>query len=265
MKADAICRHAQSQLKDDATASAQLDRYLDAALNRIFIHQLHALRDEALERFKSDVAEATAARARQLREDGGDQRKPSPGDDDKTRIKSDFECMVDADTFFAQRATESIRRNAALSGDAWDYTRERKALLRIMNDYSQQRRHLADTQLRAARQQAQLLQYVQVQSQQLEQLQQQVAEQQRGLQQGGRGGGGGPSGPWTIGANYQIPNTNLNLQANVACEPGQSLRQARANIAVTCMPDEAAPNLGPRGFTHGIGPGNLGLTFNFNG
>lgn len=33
---------------------------------------------------------------------------------------------------------------------------------------------------------------------------------------------------------------------------------------MTCVPDEYSSMLGSQGFTHGVGPGNLGLSVNVN-
>jgi hypothetical protein len=67
---------------------------------------------------------------------------------------------------------------------------------------------------------------------------------------------GGQSSPWNVGVAYRIPDTNFNLQG--------SYQQGRANVQLSCAPDEYAPFLGPNGFTNGVGPGNLGLSLNLS-
>jgi hypothetical protein len=66
----------------------------------------------------------------------------------------------------------------------------------------------------------------------------------------------GQSSPWNVGVAYRIPDTNFNLQG--------SYQQGRANLQLSCVPDEYAPMLGPNGFTNGVGPGNLGLSLNLS-
>ena len=38
-------------------------------------------------------------------------------------------------------------------------------------------------------------------------------------------------------------------------------QQGRCNLQVSMVPDEGANLLGPNGFTNGVGPANLGLSF----
>jgi hypothetical protein len=67
---------------------------------------------------------------------------------------------------------------------------------------------------------------------------------------------GGQGGKWNLGAAYRPPDTNINLSA--------SYQQGRANVQVSLVPDEGANLLGPNGFTQGVGPANLGLSFNIH-
>ena len=66
----------------------------------------------------------------------------------------------------------------------------------------------------------------------------------------------GQTSPWNVGVAYRIPDTNFNLQG--------TYQQGRANVQLSCVPDEYAPFLGPNGFTNGVGPGNLGLSLNLS-
>jgi hypothetical protein len=67
---------------------------------------------------------------------------------------------------------------------------------------------------------------------------------------------GGSAGQWNVGAAYRPPDTNINASL--------SYQQGRTNIQISMVPDESASLLGPNGFTAGVGPGNLGLSFNIN-
>ena len=64
---------------------------------------------------------------------------------------------------------------------------------------------------------------------------------------------GGQGGKWNLGAAYRPPDTNINLSA--------AYQQGRCNLQVSMVPDEGANLLGPNGFTNGVGPANLGLSF----
>ena len=57
-------------------------------------------------------------------------------------------------------------------------------------------------------------------------------------------------------AAYRPPDTNINLSG--------SYNQGRTNLQISMVPDEGAALLGPNGFTNGVGPANLGLSFNIN-
>lgn len=67
---------------------------------------------------------------------------------------------------------------------------------------------------------------------------------------------GGQGGKWNLGAAYRPPDTNINLSG--------SYNQGRTNLQISMVPDEGAALLGPNGFTNGVGPANLGLSFNIN-
>ena len=67
---------------------------------------------------------------------------------------------------------------------------------------------------------------------------------------------GGQGNKWSLGGAYRPPDTNINLSA--------SYQQGRTNLQVSMVPDEGANLLGPNGFTQGVGPANLGLSFNIH-
>jgi hypothetical protein len=98
-----------------------------------------------------------------------------------------------------------------------------------------------EVQMKSAQQQQTAMSFLQSQQQMIQQLQMQLY---------------GQSSPWNVGVAYRIPDTNFNLQG--------SYQQGRANVQLSCVPDEYAPMLGPNGFTNGVGPGNLGLSLNLS-
>jgi hypothetical protein len=185
-----------------------LEAALDAPLQVLFMHQLQALRQTALQRFKS----ATTG--------GG----------------SPFQAMLQADTAFAQAAEGLIR-----PGASWTFARERAFLQTLMTSLAEASEQSQSRQLQSAQQQQTAMQFLQSQQQMIQQLQMQLY---------------GQSSPWNVGVAYRIPDTNFNVQG--------SYQQGRANVQLSCVPDEYAPFLGPNGFTNGVGPGNLGLSLNLS-
>ena len=51
----------------------------------------------------------------------------------------------------------------------------------------------------------------------------------------------GQSSPWNMGVAYRIPDKNFNLQG--------SYQRGKANVQLSCVPDQYAPFLGPYGFS----------------
>jgi hypothetical protein len=156
--------------------------------------------------------------------------------DTKTSGSSDYEAMLQADAQFARQAEEATRE-----GSDWDYTAERSFLQAVMNNIAESGKRATEIQLKSAQQQQTAMQVLQQQQQMIQQLQMQLY---------------GQSSPWNVGVAYRIPDTNFNLQG--------SYQQGRANVQLSCVPDEYAPMLGPNGFTNGVGPGNLGLSLNLS-
>ena len=154
----------------------------------------------------------------------------------KTSGSSEYEAMLLADAQFAREAEEATR-----AGSDWDYTTERAFLQTVMNNIAESGKRALDIQMKSAQQQQTAMQFLQGQQQMIQQLQQQLY---------------GQTSPWNVGVAYRIPDTNFNLQG--------SYQQGRANIQLSCVPDEYAPMLGPNGFTNGVGPGNLGLSLNLS-
>jgi hypothetical protein len=154
----------------------------------------------------------------------------------KTSGSSEYEAMLQADSTFLRAAEEATRE-----GSDWDYTAERSFLQAVMNNIAESGRKVADVQMSSAAQQQTAMQFLQSQQQMIQQLQQQLY---------------GQTSPWNVGVAYRIPDTNFNLQG--------SYQQGRANVQLSCVPDEYAPFLGPNGFTNGVGPGNLGLSLNLS-
>jgi hypothetical protein len=151
-------------------------------------------------------------------------------------IPGDF-AFYTADALFQREAEDSVR-----PGSDWSYANERSDLQQTMAEISARRKQLIHVQIQAAEQQRQAMQYMQLQQAQLQAIQQQQY--------------GGTLGNWNIGVAYRPPDTNVNLSL--------LHQQGRTQVQVSMVPDEQAGLLGPNGFTSGVGPGNLGVSFNIN-
>lgn len=151
-------------------------------------------------------------------------------------IPSDF-ALYNADALFVKKAKEGIRQ-----GSSWTYETERGDLQNMMNEIAQQQRKLVDTQVTASQQQSKAMQFLQIQHAQMQAVQQQFL--------------GGRVGQWNLGAAYRPPDSNVNLSL--------AYQQGKTNLQISMVPDESSTLLGPAGFTAGVGPGNLGLSFNVN-
>lgn len=154
----------------------------------------------------------------------------------KTSGASEYEAMLQADGQFAREAEEATRE-----GSDWDFSSERGYLQAVMSSMAEAGKKAVDVQLKSAQTQQTAMQFLQSQQQMIQQLQMQLY---------------GQSSPWNVGVAYRIPDTNFNLQG--------SYQQGRANVQLSCVPDEYAPMLGANGFTQGVGPGNLGLSLNLS-
>jgi hypothetical protein len=149
---------------------------------------------------------------------------------------SEYEAMLQADNLFTSGAQDATRE-----GSDWDYAAERSYLQQVMNSIAESGKKAMEVQMKSAQQQQTAMSFLQSQQQMIQQLQMQLY---------------GQSSPWNVGVAYRIPDTNFNLQG--------SYQQGRANVQLSCVPDEYAPMLGPNGFTNGVGPGNLGLSLNLS-
>lgn len=154
----------------------------------------------------------------------------------KTSGTSEYEAMLQADGTFARNAEEATRE-----GSDWEFSTERSYLQSVMNNIAEAGKKAMEVQMKSAQTQQTAMQFLQSQQQMIQQLQMQLY---------------GQNSPWNVGVAYRIPDTNFNLQG--------SYQQGRANVQLSCVPDEYAPMLGANGFTQGVGPGNLGLSLNLS-
>jgi len=147
------------------------------------------------------------------------------------------EALAAAEASFVREATASV---PAKTG--WGVKAERASLVGIMQAIIAPAKKATQIKLQSAQQLNTAMQYLQMQQQQMQAMQAQYT--------------GGQGGKWNVGAAYRPPDTNINLSG--------SFQQGRTNIQVSMVPDEGAALLGQNGFSNGVGPANLGLSFNIH-
>jgi hypothetical protein len=188
----------------------ELEKLLDAPLHVLYLKQLQLLREKALKYFQKQLNAA---------KEGTEYEAMS-----QVRILfSSFRCvfltLLQADELFRKEAEEYTRQNPD-----WSYAKEASILKSSFHEITTRVRKTTEVKLRAAKQNQQAMQYLQGQMQQLQALQQQMM---------------GSQVPWNIGATYRIPDSNFNFQFNY--------QQGKANLQVSCVPDESLSLLGPNG------------------
>jgi len=147
------------------------------------------------------------------------------------------EAMAKAEEEFVREATASVPEESG-----WSFESERRGLVDIMRTVKKEKVRADKAKLESGDQLQTAMQYLSMQQQQMRAIQAQYM-----------GGGGGK---WNAGFALRPPNTNLNL--------GASYSEGRGNLQISMVPDEGAHLLGPNGFTVGVGPANLGLSFNIH-
>jgi len=147
------------------------------------------------------------------------------------------ESLVASEAAFVRECQASV---PAKTG--WGYKLERSSLVGAMQAIVTEQKKAQQAKLQTAGQMQTALSYLQMQQQQMQALQAQYT--------------GGQGGKWNLGGAYRPPDTNINLSA--------SYQQGRTNVQISMVPDEGANLLGPNGFTQGVGPANLGLSFNIH-
>ena len=147
------------------------------------------------------------------------------------------EALSAAEAAFVREASASVPGKTG-----WSFKLERASLVGAMQAILIEQKKAQAAKLQTAGQMQTALSYLQMQQQQMQALQAQYT--------------GGQGGKWNLGGAYRPPDTNINLSA--------SYQQGRTNLQVSMVPDEGANLLGPNGFTNGVGPANLGLSFNIH-
>lgn len=158
----------------------------------------------------------------------------------KTAIAEDLPAgyaLHTANSKFVKQARESLRQ-----GSTWSFESEQADLQNMMREIATQQQKVVETQVNASQQQSKAIQILRLQHAQMQAVQQQAL--------------GGAVGQWNLGAAYRPPDSNVNLSL--------AYQQGRTNLQLSMVPDESSSLLGPSGFTAGVGPGNLGMSFNVN-
>jgi len=147
------------------------------------------------------------------------------------------EALMAAEAAFVRVASSSVPGKTGCC-----FKLERSGLVGAMQAIVTEHKKAQQAKLQSAGQMQTALSYLQMQQQQMQALQAQYT--------------GGQGGKWNLGGAYRPPDTNINLSA--------SYQQGRTNLQISMVPDEGANLLGPNGFTQGVGPANLGLSFNIH-
>lgn len=143
--------------------------------------------------------------------------------------------LAKADQQFVASANELVRPDSD-----WSIGTERDALKSVLEGAFRRDAALSEERARAARTQQATIHVISKLQNQMETLQQKVQ---------GMGGGS----PWVLSTSYRIPNTPLQITGRY--------QQGRANIELNLTPDKDPAN-SEAGFVEGVGPANLGLSFN---
>jgi len=145
------------------------------------------------------------------------------------------EALAAAEAAFVREAGSSVPGKTG-----WGFKLERQSLVGAMQAILGEQKKAQQAKLQTSQQMQTALSYLQMQQQQMQALQAQYT--------------GGQGNKWSLGGAYRPPDTNINLSA--------AYQQGRCNLQISMVPDEGANLLGPNGFTNGVGPANLGLSFN---
>lgn len=132
---------------------------------------------------------------------------------------SEFEALLQADELFKREAEDFTRQNPE-----WSYAKDASILKSSLLEVAQRTKKLNEEKLRASKAQQNIMSIIGQYQQQLQAMQQQIS------------GGGSP---WNCGVAYRVPDTNFNLQL--------SYQQGRANVQISCVPDESMSLLGANG------------------
>jgi len=141
-----------------------------------------------------------------------------------------------ADQVFLTAAMDLMR-----PGSSWSFDKERSHLRALVEGGLRHRAALVEERARAARTQQATIDVIGKMQEQMERLAQKV--------QTARSGGS----PWVLSTSYRIPNTPLQVVGRY--------EQGRANVELNLTPDKD-PSKSGASFAEGIGPANVGVSFN---
>lgn len=146
-----------------------------------------------------------------------------------------LESISQADQQFAAQA-EDLK----LSGSGWSYDNERYALRAMLEGRVMRERSLMEQQALGSQSQQSTSEIISKLQSQMESLQQRVQNMRAGS-------------PWFLSSSYRIPGTPFQIIGRY--------QQGRANFEMSLNPDRDPAN-SEAGFVSGLGPANLGVTFN---
>ncbi|KFH06298.1 putative transmembrane protein [Toxoplasma gondii MAS] len=223
-----------------AEGEQRLESILDSSLRAVFQQQMSLLLLHILQRVNS----STSASVGFAGEKSTLRPQASPSSFDKQNALSPSAQWMQEFEALLRRAVPNVDQRRR-----WGANTLRAQLQKHLADWERERDAENSKEIRRTRSQQALLQVLQRQQEQVEQLQQHIQQSQQ------------PT-PFSFGAAYRVPDTNLQLAA--------AARQGKLHVNVSCLPDEAAAAgaaggiLGNQGFVKGVeAAGNLGLSVNF--
>lgn len=143
--------------------------------------------------------------------------------------------MTKADAQFVKEAQDLVR-----PGSAWSFEEERLALRAFLEGSFRRDAALAEEKARSVQTQQATVDIINKLQTQMETIQQKM----QGMQAGS---------PWVLSTSYRLPGTPLQIIGRY--------QQGRANVELNLTPDRDPAN-SEAGFVEGIGPANVGLSFN---
>mmetsp|Transcript_31318 Transcript_31318/g.82987 ORF Transcript_31318/g.82987 Transcript_31318/m.82987 type:complete len:279 (-) Transcript_31318:197-1033(-) len=150
--------------------------------------------------------------------------------------KAEIDAPAQADKQFLAAARDLVR-----PGSGWSLEHERGQLRASMEDNLRRGAALLEERARAAQVQQSTVEVISKLQEQMEHLAAKV--------QSARGGGS----PWVLSTSYRIPNTPFQVVGRY--------EQGRANVELNLTPDKSPLNT-QASFVEGIGPANIGVSFN---
>mmetsp|Transcript_59721 Transcript_59721/g.142095 ORF Transcript_59721/g.142095 Transcript_59721/m.142095 type:complete len:302 (-) Transcript_59721:82-987(-) len=245
-------RNAPVQLSESGGDALAVANALTAALKEVEGHQAQVKQGKIVPKF-GEKAEAIMSKA--LAAAGGDSPELARALDGvlhslflqqlalvRKRVSEDHQYARAVDSLAkATREFNDKAKDLIMPGSSWSYDTECDEFSSTLEGNFRAAAALAEERARGVKTQQATIEAI-------DRLQKQI-ESAQAKAQAGRGGGGG----WVLSTSYRIPKTPLQVVGKY--------QQGRAHIELNLTPDKDPVNA-EAGFVEGVGPANLGLSFN---